>query len=272
MIDISKFASGLEYRSGVWYAKGKHAISYPSDGNEKSFQLEEGSFWFNHRNACIVSLIKQYTPTGYVFDVGGGNGFVTKALEKEGIGSVLVEPGMDGIQHAKERNVQNIICATLEDANFASGSLPAVGAFDVLEHIDDDVKFLATIFRLLETNGKLYLTVPAYSFLWSNEDKLGGHFRRYTLKKLVIALQSVGYKIEYATYIFTFLPVPIFFFRTLSDLVGLGQKEIQVKNQRQIHKPLPSIFNKILDWEVNCIQTKKKIWSGGSCMVCCSKK
>jgi hypothetical protein len=111
------------------------SVSYPMDGNETCFQIEDDSFWFKHRNDCIIAAVKKYSPDKVFFDVGGGNGFVAKGLENNGIQTVLVEPGQQGCLNAKVRGLTNVICATLENASFKPASIDALGLFDVIEHL-----------------------------------------------------------------------------------------------------------------------------------------
>jgi hypothetical protein len=42
---------------GIFYASAGAAISYPDEGNEARFQIEEKSFWFRHRNDCIREFV-----------------------------------------------------------------------------------------------------------------------------------------------------------------------------------------------------------------------
>jgi hypothetical protein len=44
------------------------------------------SFWFLHRNRCIVSLVRRFAPDGRFLDIGGGNGYVARGLVAAGIG------------------------------------------------------------------------------------------------------------------------------------------------------------------------------------------
>ena len=93
--------------------------------------------------------------------LGGGNGFVAAALKQRGVPVVLVEPGADGVRHARTRGLRNVVHATLKEARFRDRSLPAIGFFDVLEHIDDEHAFLHEIRRCLSPCGRIYLVVPA---------------------------------------------------------------------------------------------------------------
>ena len=75
MIDIKSISAELKLGdNGIWYTQDNQSISYPSEGNESCFLVEDHSFWFKHRNNCIVSVVKSYPPEdkGTIFDIGGG--------------------------------------------------------------------------------------------------------------------------------------------------------------------------------------------------------
>ena len=52
--------------------------------------------------------------------------------------------------------------------------------FDVLEHIEDDCATLSNLKRKLSDNGHIFITVPAYNWLWSEHDEINHHKRRYS--------------------------------------------------------------------------------------------
>ncbi|MBL4865055.1 MAG: hypothetical protein JKY67_01610, partial [Pseudomonadales bacterium] len=141
MVDIQSISTGLQLgNNGIWYSADIETINYPSDGNDACFTVEENSFWFKHRNNCIASVVKSFPPenNGTIFDIGGGNGFVSLGLVNSGFNVALVEPGLEGASNAKNRGISNVICATMDTAKFNPNTLPAVGLFDVIEHIEDD--------------------------------------------------------------------------------------------------------------------------------------
>ena len=119
MVDIQSISSGLKLADdGIWYSQDNQNISYPSEGNENCFAVEDSSFWFRHRNNCIASIVKTYPPedNGTIFDIGGGNGFVSFALANAGFNVALLEPGSVGASNAKKRGLKNVICATTDTA------------------------------------------------------------------------------------------------------------------------------------------------------------
>ena len=154
MVEIRDIARNLECGAhGIWFNRKRTNVSYPEDGNLRCFAIEENSFWFKHRNRCIAEAIRLFPPRGVILDVGGGNGYVSLALQNSGLDVILLEPGYRGVLHGHTRGLRTTICSTLEDAGFKPHTIPAVGLFDVLEHVEHDVDFLRTLNTLLLPNG-----------------------------------------------------------------------------------------------------------------------
>ncbi|MBD01336.1 MAG: hypothetical protein CL841_08460 [Crocinitomicaceae bacterium] len=257
--------------NGIYYSKSESNVSFPDDGHDNCLQIEEDSFWFNHRNNIIANSVQKHSPNKTFFDIGGGNGFVAKRLQNDGIKTVLVEPGKSGAMNANKRGVKNVICSTLQDAKFENNSIDSVGLFDVVEHIEDDYSFLNNINKYLKDDGYVYITVPAFNILWSNEDDDGGHFKRYTTIRLNELLKKCGFTIIQSTYIFSILPLPVFLFRSLPSKLGLNKKSNDLEKHKNEHKQkkgfLNHIMKKIWNWELSRINSNKKIPIGGSCFV-----
>ncbi len=268
-MQLEKFSDELVERDGIFFAKKQSDVSYPKEGNDICFQFEENSFWFRHRNNCITEAVRKYSPREIFFDIGGGNGFIAKGLEDAGLNTVLVEPGIEGCINAKKRRLKNIVCSTLENADFKKESIHSAGLFDVVEHIEEDTEFLKRMNSYLGDEGYVYITVPAYNILWSKEDEDTGHFRRYTIGSLCRKMTLAGFEIVYSTYIFSFLPVPIFFVRSLPSFLGLKKsyRSDEYQSEHTGKKSKNKIIDRILEYEVECIRAGKKIVFGGSCFV-----
>lgn len=262
----------------IWYGNVTEPISYPSEGNEACFGIEDRSFWFQHRNACIVELVKMFPPrgSGPIFDVGGGNGFVAKGLVDAGWDVVLVEPGSGGARNAKKRGLQDVVCATTVSAGFKPNSLPAIGLFDVLEHIKDDKDFLSHLHDLLEPGGMLYLTVPSYSFLWSDADEYTGHLRRYSFKKLKKLCLAANFQKRFLTGFFAWLVVPLLLFRALPfRLMGKSRKKFAdveaTKDDHTIPAWLKVFVKTQCEWERRRISCRNSIPIGASLLLAAQK-
>lgn len=204
----------LGQHEGIWRPRNVSEVSYPEAGNDVCFQVEDTSYWFAHRNHCIEAVMRRFPPSGMMYDIGGGNGFVALAMQKAGVDVALLEPGT-GAMNARARGLRHVIHAALEDAGFESGALPAAGAFDVIEHIEEDGAFLRSIHRHLQLGGRFYCTVPAGKWLWSDEDIHAGHFRRHTAGSLTQALEAAGFEVEFVSSFFSWLVPFVFSLRTL---------------------------------------------------------
>ena len=262
-------------KNGIYYSKNDTSISYPEEGNANCMQYEDDSFWFKHRNNIISNSIKKVCPNETFFDIGGGNGFVSKGLQNLNIKTVLVEPGKLGAVNAKNRGVENVLCSTLKDAGFKKESISSVGFFDVLEHIEDDSNFIEDISSYLKKDGHLFMTVPAKQFLWSEDDEYAGHYRRYDLKSIKKLFESKGFKIKYSTYFFSILIFPVFIFRRIPYLLKIGVNPENIEKQKKDHLPkenfLSKALNKIWRWEEKNILNNKSLAIGSSCFIIAKK-
>jgi len=275
MPEIAEIATGCRLApDGIWYASSVETVSYPADGHEVCAQIEDASFWFRHRNACIVAAVRAHPPAAgeTIFDIGGGNGFVGLGLMRAGFDVAVVEPGVAGAANARRRGIPTVLCATTAAAGFVRASLGAVGLFDVIEHVERDVAFLASIRGLLKPAGKLYATVPAYRALWSDEDVVAGHFRRYTRRSICRSLRSAGFTVDYATYIFWPLPLPILLMRAVPHRLGLSRRRgapaSRAAGEHVIRQRLASkAVLALLSPEIDMIEAKRRLWFGGSCLV-----
>jgi 2-polyprenyl-3-methyl-5-hydroxy-6-metoxy-1,4-benzoquinol methylase len=275
--DISLLTSQLVLKDGIWFPPEKAKISYPDSGNINCLQIEENSFWFRHRSRCISLLVKRFSKDVIFWDIGGGNGFVAKGLQNEGIEVVLVEPGEKGANTALKRGVRHVICSTLEQASLKPNSLLAAGMFDVIEHIEDDVAFLKMVHSSMPSRGHVYITVPAYQALWSHNDEYAGHFRRYTLNSLKKNLQAAGFEPVYKTYIFSVLIIPILIFRTVAQKLFKSKAENvgKIEKDQQEHTDsglLTQLMKPFWNLEFWLIKQKMSIPFGGSCLIVAKKK
>ena len=262
---------------GIWRARraSNEKLSFPDDGHELLFRFEDESFWFAHRNACIAAALGRFDVDGPVLDVGGGNGIVSQALEKRGTSTVLLEPGPEGAANARRRGLRSVVNTTLEDARFAEGAFGAAGAFDVVEHIADADAILREVHRVLRRDGVLCVTVPAYSWLWSSEDDVAGHHRRYTLRQLAKGLDRCGFEVKYQTYFFAPLTVPVFLMRSLPHRLHRRTDSAVVENATKQHTPSPTarrLMDALLAPEVARIRGGMAIPFGTSCMAVATRR
>jgi SAM-dependent methyltransferase len=135
----------------------------------------------------------------------------------------------------------------------AEAQFDLITAFDVLEHITDDLAALELLRKRLISGGKLALTVPAYQWLWSQHDVVNEHRRRYTKGQLVTKLDRAGWRTLRATYFNTLLFPPIAAVRILQRVPGLSHFLPSDLNNKPspIDRLLLSVFASEAGWLVH---------------------
>jgi SAM-dependent methyltransferase len=76
-----------------------------------------------------------------------------------------------------------------------TGAHSAVVAYNLLEHLPDDVAALRSFARLVRPGGHVIVLVPAFSFAYGRFDAEIGHHRRYTRRSLVRALRRANLEV-----------------------------------------------------------------------------
>jgi SAM-dependent methyltransferase len=216
--------------------------------------------------------VERYPPPGLFLDIGGGNGFVAQDLQQRGIEVALLEPGPSGARNAIKRGVRHVVCSAMEDVDFHPGAIAAAGLFDVLEHVQDDGGLLSGVHRLLTPGGRLFLTVPAYQWLWSPEDDLAGHCRRYSLSGLRRVVERAGFQVEFATYFFAFLLLPILGVRVLPYRLGLiRRKHHETSDHNQPGGAAGRVLQHFMRREAEHLRQGRPRHFGGSCLLVARK-
>lgn len=148
-----------------------------------------------------LARIEQLTGPGRLLDVGCWTGSFVEAAAARGWQASGVEPSAWACERARARGL-DVRTGNLDDVDVPAGSLRAVVACDVLEHLSEPVAALERMASLLEPGGVLYLTVPdAGSRLalllgrrwWSI---LPMHLQYFTRTSVARALTSAGFAVE----------------------------------------------------------------------------
>jgi SAM-dependent methyltransferase len=170
--------------------------------------LEQGSFWFRSRNRLIQWAARRYCREARSFcEIGCGTGFVLQGLARACPELALFgsEVSVAGLAYAAARVPRATLFQMDATRMPLADEFDAIGAFDVLEHIEDDRQVIRQVFRALRPGGHMIVTVPQHMLLWSAGDVAAHHVRRYARRELVEKLSAAGFRIELSTSFVFFL-------------------------------------------------------------------
>ena len=111
----------------------------------------------------------------------------------------------ESMKHCYDRGFERVVTASGHELPFGDASFDFVGLFDTIEHIPDDASVLREVARILKPTGLVFLSVPAYQFLYSQNDRLVHHCRRYTRSQMNTLLEESGFTPVKASYFNAFL-------------------------------------------------------------------
>ena len=160
-----------------------------SDAIRSLGDIEDRHWWFAERRSLIRSQVEGVRPVGPALDVGAAAGGNTRVLVEAGWDCVALEYSQMGADMASERGL-TVVRGDATKLPIADYALGLVVAYDVLEHIEDDVAAAREFFRCLRPGGQLLVAVPADMRLWSAHDEAVDHVRRYERDELLALIDG----------------------------------------------------------------------------------
>lgn len=147
------------------------------------------------RRSAILFMLRHAAP-GRVLEIGCGSGALLDDLHRRGFTGVGVE------QSTRAAAIAGQLLAGANGVSVQS-SMPTKSerfdylmAFEVLEHIENDVDALRAWGEYLRPGGMLMLSVPARMELWGASDVWAGHYRRYEYNDLRNKVDSAGFHVD----------------------------------------------------------------------------
>ncbi len=219
---------------------------------EVMFDVEDAHWWFSGRRAIVFAQLEDALRASLeerlqILDVGCGTGATMDHLKR--LGEVQgVDLSEFPLKFSRRRGHRRVLCASVTDLPFENESFDLVTALDVIEHLDDDVKGLSEIRRVLKEGAPAVIFVPAFQALWGPNDDQSGHKRRYRIERLRSAIEAAGLSVERISYANVMMFIPIWFGRKVLTLLSrLDQAENRI-NHRLINHLLTRIFSSEASW------------------------
>ena len=170
---------------------------------EKIVLNQKNHWWYKSRRKIFFKILKKLNLKNQkILDYGSGAGANIHILKKLSQNIDVFEPNKKMHPELKDRGV-NVI-TKLE------GNYDLILLTDVIEHIKYDKEEMLYLANNLNTDGYMFITVPAYQFLYSSKDSQLKHFRRYNKDSLIkiIPKNLDIIKISYMNF-FLFLPLTL---------------------------------------------------------------
>ena len=233
--------------------------------------LEADNFWFCSRNRLIVWALQHYFSGKESFlEVGCGTGFVLSGISTacphlklagSEISSAALSYAAKRVQGAEFFQMDARSIPFVEEFD-------VIGAFDVLEHIEEDEKVLGQLYRSIRSGGGLLITVPQHEFLWSRMDVHACHVRRYSARDLVAKVRVAGFEImRVSSFVSLLFPLML-------------ASRLRQRNEGDSYDPLAelrvgattnALLEKVMDIERLLIQRGLNFPIGGSLMMVATK-
>lgn len=163
---------------------------------------EDNHWWFNSRTRALNTVIQPLLPKKpdlRLLDVGCGAGNMIHHLSQYGqVKGLEIDPRP--VKMARQRGYDVDLFDVTDTMPFGDATFDAITALDVIEHNEDDMAILADSYRVLKPGGHIIITVPAFMFLWTHNDDLNAHVRRYTAGELQDKLTKTGFRVQRVTY------------------------------------------------------------------------
>ncbi len=279
-------ACGQRFEAGDWRCPGcgqspERWQGYPlfapdmvdGDGSDAEykyaelFAVEAGNFWFRSRNRLVIWALLRYFPRVANFlEIGCGTGFVLSGIRQElpGLHLSASDILIRGLAYVGKR-LPGVSLFQMDARRIPfEAEFDVIGAFDMLEHIQEDEAVLLEMFRAAKPGGGILLTVPHHRFLWSFLDEFGHHKRRYIRSELVEKVERAGFEVVRITSFVSFL-LPLLLLSRLRQ--HAPPENCDPMAEFRVNRLLNVMLEKILGIEQALIRRGVSLPVGGSLLV-----
>jgi len=224
-------------------------------------EIQHRHWWFVGRRRIIGAFLDarlgdaRANNERRILDIGCGTGTMLGELRRFGdVHGVDAERAAVEFCHAQGET--QVELAHGETVPHPDASFDLVSLLDVIEHVDDDQTLLGEAARVLRPAGELLVTVPAFGWMWGEQDVIAHHKRRYTRPQLLASLDRAGFDVAEVNYFNTFLFPPIAAIRLVKRL--LPQPD-EVRSDFEMNKPghLNSALTRLFSSEAGLVARRR---------------
>jgi SAM-dependent methyltransferase len=214
---------------------------------------EDKHAWFAGRTRAILKYLDAEVGPPVpgklrkILDIGSGAGNMAHHLAQ--YGQVFgIDYNPRPLPVAQQRGLP-VSQGSGNELPFPDSTFDLVALLDTVEHIPDELGVLYECARVLKPRGKLIVTVPAFMWLWSYNDEINAHQRRYTAPELQQKIELCGLRVNRVSYNNFFLFPAIAGIRVLRPY-NPGLKSPHMNSETDVYQvdmePIPEPVNSVL--------------------------
>lgn len=170
-----------------------------SDGLERAHEENTRTHFIDvWTRRAMLERLGAVRPGSTVLDVGCSAGYLLEDLRGRARQATLI--GVDLIAEGLRRAHTVVPEALLLQADacalpLADASVDAVVSANVLEHVPDDERALAEIFRVMKPSARAVIVIPLGPGVYDYYDRFLGHVRRYARGEIAAKAHRAGLRV-----------------------------------------------------------------------------
>lgn len=236
------------------------------------YEQERAHWWFKIRGQIIRDQLEllDLPSNSKILNIGAATYKSTELLDNFGH-VTSIEFDEDCCKFVREKLNKQIQEGSILDLKFENNYFDLVCAFDVIEHVEDDDTAIKEMQRVCKQDGILFITVPAFKFLWSKHDEINHHYRRYRLKELKKQVRRRSLKIMYSSYFNTILFPFISLFRFYLNIFKKNAETKSDFDNFDSKNLSNNVFAFLFNLERPLLKKRLCFPFGVSCLILCKK-
>lgn len=147
------------------------------------------------RESCVADMSREWPP-GSFFEAGAGTGHMSAIFLERGFTGIAHDLGDSSRELMRRRFAGQVDAMHVVDSidELSPHSVDYLLAFEVLEHVENDLGVLRDWASKLRPGGRVLVSVPAHQRKFGVSDALVGHVRRYERGQVKALLEGAGFE------------------------------------------------------------------------------